>query len=226
MLTHVSDRRLSVVKYPLLAAFLILAAMESRAGLIGSETRFDHVYGSPMPWAQATATGVVAEGPSDTINLQVGLTALGPMGYEIDLNESSLYIDFYHPDLETYWLYTGTSDVPVEPSDFPRPRFNGLLITNPELDIDAFLDTFVIESQVGLIDYFYKYNFLRERIYRFDDHSLALDFQGLRFSDTSELRISFSQPMPLPSTIALVVVALLSVMVHAIFNFRSKANAL
>jgi hypothetical protein len=208
MLSYISDRRLSVVKYPLLAAFLILMAMESRAGLIGSETRVDHVYHLPMPWAQPTATGVVVEGPSDTINLEVGLTASGAFGYEIDLNEGSLYINFYLPEPETYWLYTGTSDLPIEPSDFPYKWFNGLLITNPELDINVFLDTFVIESQVGLIDYFYKYDFLRERIYRFDDRSLALDFQGLRFSDTSELRISFSQPIPLPSTIALVVVAL------------------
>lgn len=102
MPNSIPSSQLSVFKPAILIAFLLLMATEANAGLIGSQTRVDHVFQWPRPWAQPSATGVVAQGPADAIKLDVGLTASGYFGYEVDLNQSSLIIDFYNPQPESH----------------------------------------------------------------------------------------------------------------------------
>ena len=162
----------------LVACLFLCVSLNSFGALIGSETVFEHQFNAGDR-IDVTRTAFLTNDASDTVDMFLGTygggngNSAGPVGYYVNLNNDSVYVEFYHPGAPTF---TGGG-------------INGLIIRNDFLDINTFLTTATIDNT--------NWFFSLDRIYAFDS-GLALDFQGMSFYDGHFFEISFNQPSPVP----------------------------
>lgn len=172
---------------------LLIISESVYASLIGTDVLFEHRYNDRIDVSDSI---IVLDSFSNTANLLLGTDSKGPLGYNVQMNSNEIFIDFYT-----------SSGVKF----FNGGTINGLIITSDFLDIDEFLSSaFITHNSFG---------FSNDRITKFSENSIALDFQGKNFYNSSSLNISFTQPVSVnePSMLLIFMTGLL-------FFFSAKAK--
>lgn len=177
-----------------LLATLTLLSATANASLVGNELLLEHRFETRN---DASAVVTVEDGSSDIADMFLGNNVDGPVGYLVDVDSDSIFVDFY--------IRYSTHFSSVSYFEPGPPYMNGLLITGDSLDAAAFKASASISTE--------EFQFTQERIIVRGEHQIGLDFQSLEFNGRSSLRVTFSQPssVPEPASMALVLIGLVSI---------------
>ena len=155
---------------------VLLLSGTTEASLIGEEFILEHRFDGDVI---NSGTVIVEEGSADSFDMLIGNNINGPVGYAVDINSSSINIDFYFAGSGSY---------------FSPSSFNGLYFSNEVFGANKFIETATI--------YLENFNFDQSRIILLDEHSIGLNFSELYFYDNSLLTISFDvTAVPVPAAV-------------------------
>lgn len=175
----------------LLALTLVLPTGNSFASIIGTDVLFEHWYEYEIV---ASAATTVSDGSSDIADLYLGNNQNGAVGYLVDLNSDSLFIDFYIQKGGTTFNNTATI-IGTE-----LPFISGLVITSNYLDVSEFISSAIITTD--------SFAFSSDRIMQYGNNRVAFDFRNLSFNNNSNFQINFSQPASIPEPGSLILIGL------------------
>ena len=167
------------IKSIILIVTALVLSTSVYASLIGTEFLLELRYGDRV---DNSGIVIVEEGINDVFDMYLGSNFDGPVGYLVDINSSSISIDFY---ISTHG---GTHFNGGE-------IYNGLYISGAEFNAPSFISSMTFASNA--------FSFDESRAILIDDHSVVLDFSSISFWDNSSLDINFDQPpaVPIPSAV-------------------------
>ena len=166
---------MKLIPFATIFASVMSSSAPTAAALPGNELLLEHRFELRN---DASIVVTVIDGPSDVANLNLGSNLDGPVGYYVDIDANSVFIDFY---IKYSSHFSSVSKV------IPGPLYmNGLLLTGPALDAAAFKDSAVVSTG--------DFQFTQDRILVYGAHQVGLDFNSLDFNSSSYLQVHFSQP--------------------------------
>lgn len=166
------------IKSIILIVIALILSTSVNASLIGTEFLLEHRYGDRV---DNSGIVIVEEGSNDVFDMYLGMNSGEPSGYMVDINSSSISIDFY------IGAFGGSTFSGGE-------IYNGLYLSSVDFNAHNFISSITF-SQNNL-------SFNESRVILIDEHSVVLDFSSLSWWNTSSLNISFNtSPVPIPPTV-------------------------
>jgi hypothetical protein len=132
-----------------------LSTSANATNLLGKSVLAEHRFDTPDR-VDASATTLITNDASDTMDMYLGMGPQGRVGYLVNLDTSRLEITIY-ANQSTY---------------FSEGSHNGLVLTSTSLNIPAVLSSISVGQKGG----FY---FTADRVSKWGDNALLFDFRGL-----------------------------------------------